>query len=135
METSLSRQALALLLALGMGLGLGLLYDLLRPPRRRGSPLLAALLDGLFGLAAGAAAFVYAMGAGSGRLGLWELTAALLGFLLYQYALSPLLLPMLDLPYRVMEDTMRLWKKTRKNLPDSAKKFFQNVREWIIMRR
>ena len=135
METSLSRQALALLMALGLGLGLGLLYDLLRPPRRRSGRLLAGLLDGFFALAAGTAVFVFAMGAGSGRLGLWELTAALLGFLLYLHALSPLLLPLLELPYRVMEHIIRLCKKVGKKLAISAKKFFPNVREWIIMKR
>lgn len=127
METSLTDQALALLLALGLGTGLGLLYDLLRPPRRRSGRMLAGLLDLLFALAAGAAVFVYAMSAGSGRLGLWELTAALLGFLFYLHVLSPALLPLLELPYRVMEKTMRSCKKNGKKLADSAKKFFPNV--------
>lgn len=135
METSLSAQALALGLALALGQGLGLLYDLLRPPRRRSGPLVSALLDGLFALAAGAAAFVYAMGAGDGRLGLWELTAVLLGFLFYLHALSPALLPVLELPYRVMGNIIRSCKKNIKKLEKTAKKFFQNVREWIIMKR
>lgn len=135
METSLTRQAQALLLALGMGAGLGLLYDLLRPPRRRSAAALAAALDLLFGLAAGAAVFAFAMGAGDGRLGLWELTAALLGFLFYLHALSPAVLPLLELPYRVMENTMRSCKKIGEKLAVSAKKFFPNVREWIIMKR
>lgn len=135
METSLGSQAAALALALGLGAGLGLLYDLLRPPRRRGSPVLAAALDLLYGLCAAAAAFFYAMGADNGRLGLWELAAALLGFLFYLHVLSPAVLPMLELPYRVMENMTRLCKKFIKNLEFSAKKFFQNVREWIIMKR
>lgn len=127
METSLTDQALALLLALGLGAGLGLLYDLLRPPRYRGGRVLATALDLLFGLAAGAAVFLYAMGADNGRLGLWELTAALLGFLFYLHALSPAVLPLLELPYRVMENTMRSCKKIGKKLADSAKKFFPNM--------
>lgn len=135
METSLARQALALGLALGLGAGLGLLYDLLRPPRRRSGPIPAALLDMLFGLASGAAVFFYAMEAESGRMGLWELTAALLGFLFYLHALSPAVLPVLELPYRVMENMMRSSKKVQKNLAESAKKFFSIVREWIIMKR
>ncbi len=135
METSLSAQALALLLALGLGVGLGLLYDLLRPPRRRGGRVLAAALDLLFGLAAGAAVFLYAMSAGSGRMGLWELTAALLGFLFYLHALSPAVLPLLELPCRVMDGIMRLFKKNKEKLLDSAKKTFPNMREWIIMKR
>ena len=116
MATSLSRQALTLLMALGLGQGLGLLYDLLRPPRRRGGTLCGAILDGLFALCAGAAAFVFAMGAGNGRLGLWELACILLGFLLYLHAMSPLILPLLELPYRVMENIMRSCKKVWEKL-------------------
>lgn len=127
METSLARQGLSLLTALAMGMGLGLLYDLLRPPRRRLRPVPAALLDGLFALASGAAVFVFAMGAGEGRLGLWELTAALLGALLYLHALSPLILPLLELPYRVMGKIMRLSKKVVKNVADPAKRSFPIV--------
>lgn len=135
METSLVGQVLALLKASGLGAGLGLLYDLLRPPRRRGGRLLGTALDLLFGLGAGAAVFLFAMGAGSGRLGLWELTAALLGFLFYLHALSPALLPLLELPYRVIKNTIRSCKKNGKKTADSAKKSFPNVREWIIMKR
>ena len=95
MGTPLRTQALRLVLALLLGLGEGLLYDLLRPPRRRLGRC-AALPDLLFSLCAGLLAFLFAMGAGSGRLGLWELTSILLGFLLYLYAFSPLLLPLLE---------------------------------------
>ena len=121
MERSLVGQALALGPALGLGAGLGLLYDLLRPPRRRSGPVFAALLDVLFALAAAAGAFFYAMGAESGRLGLWELTAALLGFLFYLHVLSPAVLPVLELPYRVIENMMRLFKKAVKKWGKSEK--------------
>ena len=57
METSLQAQLLALGLALALGTGLGLLYDLLRPPRRRSGGMLAAALDLLYALAAGTAVF------------------------------------------------------------------------------
>lgn len=125
MGTSPARQALALLLSLLLGSALGLLYDLLRPPRRESGALLGALLDLLFALAAAAAAFVNAMGAGNGRLGLWELSASLLGFLLYLHLLSPLLLPLLEASFRVMRSIIQLFKKVGKNLPESAKKSFQ----------
>lgn len=135
METSLQAQLLGLGLALALGTGLGLLYDLLRPPRRYSGGMLAAALDLLYALAAGTAVFLHAMGAPSGRMGLWELSAALLGFLFYLHALSPALLPVLELPYRMMGNMMRLFKKIEKNFVKSAKKFFQNVREWIIIKR
>ena len=90
-----SAQALELLEALLLGVGLGLGYDLLRPPRRRSGRLGGSLLDLLFALLAGGAAFLLAMSTETGRTGLWELTAALLGFLFYLYALSPVVLPLL----------------------------------------
>ena len=101
-----SAQALELLEALLLGVGLGLGYDLLRPPRRRSGRLGGSLLDLLFALLAGAAAFLSAMNNSGGRTGLWELSATLLGFLLYLYALSPAVLPLLEGWYRVMFNTM-----------------------------
>ena len=70
MAQSIRVQALFLLLAAGLGAGLGLLYDLLRPLRRRTND---ALWDLLFCLA-----------------------AALAGFLLYVHALSPSVAPVLE---------------------------------------
>ena len=130
-----STQVLALLSSLLLGSGLGLAYDLLRPPRRAGGRGTGTVLDLLFALLAGAAAFLKAMGQAEGHLGLWELTAVGLGFLLYLYALSPLLLPLLERWYHMMFNTIRLFKKIEKNLGKTAKKIFPNLKEWIIMKR
>ena len=127
-----SAQAMELLEALLLGVGLGLGYDLLRPPRRRSGGLAAGLLDLLFALLAGGAAFLLAMSTETGRTGLWELTAALLGFLFYLYALSPVVLPLLEGWYRVMFNTMRLFKKIEKNLRKSAKKSFQTRKNGLL---
>ena len=127
-----SAQALELLEALLLGVGLGLGYDLLRPPRRRSGRLGGSLLDLLFALLAGAAAFLSAMNSSGGRTGLWELSATLLGFLLYLYALSPAVLPLLEGWYRVMFNTMRLFKKIEKNLRKSAKKSFQTRKNGLL---
>ena len=135
METSLRAQALSLLPALLLGMGLGLLYDLLRPPRSRLSPLPAALLDLLFALCAGAGAFLNAISGSGGRLGIWELSCSLAGFLLYLYALSPMLLPLLELPFRVMSNIIRSCKNIEKKMGKTAKKFFSILKEWIIMKR
>lgn len=94
MSAGLGRESAALLLAALLGALAGLLYDLLRPPRRALRQPWAALTDLLYALAVGAGLFFFAMSAGDGRLGLWELAAALLGFLLYLRRLSPLLLPL-----------------------------------------
>lgn len=88
METELKRQGLCLLMALLLGAALGLGYDVLRPPRRRGGRFLETALDCLFCAVSGCAVFAYAMGAENGRLGLWELTSVLAGFLLYMATLS-----------------------------------------------
>ena len=127
-----SAQALELLEALLLGVGLGLGYDLLRPPRRRSGRLGGSLLDLLFALLAGAAAFLSAMNSSGGRTGLWELSATLLGFLLYLYALSPAVLPLLEGWCRVMFNTMRLFKKIEKNLWQSAKKTFQTRKNGLL---
>ena len=96
MELMISRQALGLLLALALGVLTGLLYDLVRPFRRRGGAVLAVLMDLLFSLAAGTCAFIYAMGASSGRLGLWELFMTLMGFMLYMHFFSDRVYKLLD---------------------------------------
>ena len=65
MALSIRAQALSILLALGTGAGLGLLYDLLRPVRRRGR---GAVWDALFCAAAAALCFLLALREETGRL-------------------------------------------------------------------
>ena len=131
----LSRQALGLLGALLLGLALGLGYDLLRPPRQGAGSLLTALLDVLFCLTAASAAFLYAMGASAGRLGLWELTAAFSGFLLYLHFLSPVFLPRWQRGWRLCCHIIGSCKKISDKCQISAKKNFQKVRKCFIVKR
>ncbi len=129
MGVRLEDQLRSLLLALALGAAAGLLYDLLRPLRRRTGPLAGALLDIFACLLTGCGAFLYAMGAGNGRLGQWELAAMLLGFLLYLHVLSP---PLLRLFTAGLNRVCRLpfpGGKRRKKFRDSAKNDFQNMRE------
>ena len=81
------RSPAGLLTALVFGLSLGLLYDLIRHLRRRAGRA-GPLLDVLFALLSGLAAFLFAMGAENGRMGQWELAAMLAGFLLWLNFLS-----------------------------------------------
>ena len=81
MTQSIRAQALLLLLAFALGAGLGLLYDLLRPLRRRTGD---ALWDLLFCAAAALGCFCFAMRSEHGRLGSGELAASLAGSLLAQ---------------------------------------------------
>ena len=126
---------LPLAFSLLLGMGLGLLYDLLRPPRRAAGSLGGMLLDLAFAAAALAAVFLGALGASRGRLGLWELTADLLGFLFYLHVLSPVILPLAARAYRVIQKTIRLLKKLVENLGKTAKKYFPKLKDWIIMGR
>lgn len=128
-------ELLPLAASLLLGMGLGLLYDMLRPPRRAAKALGGALLDLAFALFALTAVFLGTMGAAEGRLGLWELTADLLGFLFYLYVLSPVILPLSENAYRVMQNTIRSLKKLLVNLEKTAKKYFPKLKDWIIMRR
>ena len=131
MDVELGLQARALLLALLMGAGLGVLYDALRPLRRRTGRVAGGLLDALFCAAAGAAAFVYAMGADNGRLGLWELSAALIGFLIYMHTLSAAVLGVFTALLDLLCRAAVLCKKAALRLHASAKKRVARVRQWL----
>lgn len=135
MALQLRGQALGLLASLLLGLGLGLGYDILRPPRRHGGRVVGALLDVLFSLLAACACFIGAMGAENGRLGLWELAASLLGFLLYLYTLSPMILPVLSAGFELLCRLAARCKFFSEKCQVSAKKFFQNVRKCFIVKR
>lgn len=134
MEIQLDRQALALLLALALGILTGLIYDFLRPLRRRLGSRVGAVLDVLFCLIAGAALFSYAMSAKNGRLGLWELTTILIGFLIYMHTVSEFIVrffsAVLDILCRLMARCKKIIKKTAV----SAKIVFQKMRECFIIK-
>ena len=118
-------QARALLIACAGGAALGLLYDLLRPPRRRFGD---TLWDLLFCFCAAALCFTLAMRAENGRLGSGELLAALLGLLAYWHLLSPPLRPVLE---NAAAKIGVLWINTQnltKKVSEHGKKLFQKTR-------
>ena len=129
MNLSIAHQGWALLLSLAMGLGLGLVYDLLRPPRRAGGTTRTRLLDALFAVTAAVALFFFAMASGDGRLGTWELAAALLGFLPYMHLLSPLLLPPVEKIFRGVGAFLIRLEKLIKKVQNKLKKLFPKIRE------
>ena len=83
----------------------------------------------LFGLGAAAAAFCFAMSAGGGQPGFWELSTGLLGFLLYLYALSPLLLPSLEKGLDLLCRAAAAVKNFFRKFAKSAKFLFQKMRK------
>ena len=112
---------------------MGLLYDLIRPLRKRFGRFGRALTDTLFCLFSAVSLFAFSMGAGNGRLGLWELSFALTGFLSWLYTLSDRFFAFFDreLEYliRKSESFGRRIEKTKK----SAKKAFKKIIKCTII--
>ena len=133
MELDIRLQALRLLLALCLGAAGGLLYDLLRPPRWKLGRAASLLLDLLYCLIMGACAFAFALSAPNGRLGQWELSAALVGFLTYLYLLSPLCLPIFAETEKVISKFCVIAKEKIKKGAKDAKKFFQKFKGCFII--
>ena len=126
MRVDPARQAQTLLLAALLGLAAGLVYDLLRPPRRRLRGPAALLPDALFCLLVGAAFFLFAMSAGEGRLGLGALAAAWTGFLAWLRLCSPFVLPVFDRLFQYLDIIPLFLEKKRKKFQKSKKKTFKN---------
>ena len=117
-------QILSLLLAFAGGVTLGLVYDLLRPIRRRGTDL---IWDLLFCIAAAALCFVFAMRSETGTLGTMDLAASLLALLLYFHLLSPVLFPIFEKFVLILGVFFSKAQVLLKKVPLAAKKVFQNL--------
>lgn len=135
MAAALDKQVLALGLALLLGVLTGICYDFFRPLRRHSGRVWAAVQDALFCIIAGGGLFIFAMGADNGRMGLWELTAVLIGFLLYMHTLSTPILAFFTVLFRGIKKAAVFCKKILKKIAVSAKKFFQKVRECFIIKK
>lgn len=126
MDLSIRLQAVSLLLACALGMGLGLLYDLLRPIRRRSGNL---VWDLLFCFCAAVSAFLFAMRSPAAVLGTGDLLLALFGLLAYFHLLSPALLPV----FGKIDCTFgAFWINTQnclKKVAQTAKKLFQKKEE------
>lgn len=129
MEIDLTKQAAALGAAIVLGVLLGLIYDFLRPFRRRASVAAAACIDVAYGLCSGCGVFLYAMAAPGGRLGLWELSLTLLGFLLYTWTLSDRVFRLTDGVYSLVRRLVLYTENIMKKFRNMTKLFFQNVQK------
>lgn len=129
MEIVLTEQALALGLGAVLGALLGLLYDIIRPPRRRASRTAAAIIDVVYGLIVGAGVFFYTMAAPGGRLGLWELALILLGFLVYIWLVSDLCYRFTDGVYSFISQMGVKINLKFKKILNMTKFLFHNVQK------
>ena len=121
MELSIRAQGLSLLLSFSLGVGLGLLYDLLRPIRRRSRDW---IWDTLFCLAAATLGFLFAMRSENGRLGTGELFSILLGFCIYIHFISTLLFPIFENFAFICESAAKKLLLFLKKVLNLAKKLF-----------
>lgn len=129
MREELSYQGARLVLGFVLGAALGLTYDFLRPLRRRSGRAGAAALDAVFAVLAGVAAFVFAMGAGSGRMGVWELLSALAGFTGYMHTFSDTVFALTDGAFAYGVKIAVQIKKLIKKIAETAKFLFQKARK------
>lgn len=111
------------------GLALGLVYDVLRPLRRRLGRGPAAVLDVLYALFSCGLAFVAALSSPGGRLGVWELSFILLGFLAYLWLLSDAVFSFTDRCFVFAIGFLRLLKEKLNNILNLTKLFFHNVQK------
>ena len=126
MALSIRLQAVSLLLACALGMGLGLMYDLLRPIRRRSGDF---VWDLLFCFCATVSAFLFAMRSPNGVLGTGDLLLAMLGLLLYFHLLRPVLLPVFGKIDRTFGGFWINTQKSLKKVAQAAKKLFQKTKE------
>ena len=92
MGNQVSQQLLVFGQSILLGFSAGLLYDLLRPFRLR-LPRLTGLLDSLYCLAVGVAAFLFLLQAAEGELRGFAVLGALGGAILFFCAFSAMLRP------------------------------------------
>ena len=135
MNTLVKDQAFLLAMAFALGAVIGICYDILRPLRYRCSAFIKIGTDFAFALLSAVLLFLFAMSAGNGRLGLWELAAALAGFLAYLYTLSDVFFAAFD---RVFSFFSRVGRALGKHISDIAnlvKKIFKKFSECYIIKK
>ena len=120
-------EALLLLAAFAMGAATGLAYDLLRPFRNGKSG--GILPDAVFCSVCAGGLFTFAMKSSSATLGIWELAAALIGFISYIFSLSSLILPFFYKCAGAFDSISELKKKYIKKIKLSRKNLFKKTQK------
>lgn len=142
MEITLAAQTVVFLRAILLGVLCGAVYDVCRAVRRaaRAGPVLTALLDGLFWLAALILLFAFSVVYAAGQARGYVLAGEGLGLMLYGMSFSPLVLPLLTgllrfaarglrLPGRAARRARRLLRRCGQRIRLNRKKIKKNFKK------
>lgn len=135
MNTFVKDQAFLLAMAFALGAVIGICYDILRPLRYRCSAFIKVGTDFVFALLSAVLLFLFAMSAGNGRLGVWELAAALAGFLAYLYTLSDMFFAAFDKAFLLICRGGRAFGKHISDAANLVKKIFKKISECYIIKK
>ncbi len=135
MNTFVKDQAFLLAMAFALGAVIGICYDILRPLRYRCAAFIKVGTDFVFALLSAVLLFLFAMSAGNGRLGLWELAAALAGFLAYLYTLSDVFFAAFDRVFSLLSRGGRALGKHISDIANLVKKIFKKFSECYIIKK
>ncbi len=122
-------------MAFALGAVIGICYDILRPLRYRCAAFIKVGTDFVFALLSAVLLFLFAMSAGNGRLGLWELAAALAGFLAYLYTLSDVFFAAFDRVFSLLSRGGRALGKHISDIANLVKKIFKKFSECYIIKK
>ena len=111
MGVNISQQLMLFLRSVLLGGVLGLLYDLLRPFRRRGGVVWGGILDALYGITAVSGLFLFVM-AGDGELRIFILMGVVGGAVLFFCLLSGSFTDAGELAKKIFGDLPEKFQKT-----------------------
>lgn len=127
MNSEIKEELIWLAAALVLGISAGFLYDMLRPLRNHWGKAAGIILDIIYAAAGGISLFLFAMASDDCRLGLWQLSTALVGFLAYLHILSPLFSPVLNSVYGHLKAFVEKIENILKKFQISAKNLFKKM--------
>ncbi len=132
MGVNISQQLLLFLRSVLLGGVLGLLYDLLRPFRRRGGLVWGGILDALYGITAVSGLFFFVM-AGDGELRIFILIGVVGGAVLFFCLLSELMAPLWEFWAAILLTPVEWLKKFLGICRKNFKKLFSFWKKWFTI--
>ena len=132
MGVNISQQLLLFLRSVLLGGVLGLLYDLLRPFRRRSDLVWGGILDVLYGVTAVSGLFFFVM-AGDGELRIFILMGVAGGAVLFFCLLSELMAPLWEFWAALLLTPVGWIKNFLVSLRKNFKKLFSFCKKWFTI--